>query len=85
MRFQYRYVDDQETTNGVVESPDAAMAAVDVLGKNNRHSRHSICELALLKAQGAEVVEIQGKIKNSYSLKLIQVGSRKCVPLHIQA
>lgn len=69
----------------MVDAPDAAMAAIDVLGRNKRHVRHGIQEMALLKARGFEMVEILGAVKNSYLLTLKQVGIGNRKPLCLKA
>lgn len=85
LRYRYSFTDDLERVSGVVDAPDAAMAAIHVLGENNRHRRHGIKESHLGRARGAELVEISGYAANSYSLDIAAVGTRKRKPMRMHA
>lgn len=80
-KYCFRYVDDSETAEGVIDAGDPAHAAVLILqqqgsGDIPRWKRHNIPESGIATAPGdAEFVEF--KRINVFSLDIRQQGSRK--------
>ena len=84
--YAYRFVDDNEITEGQVSAPDAATAALKVLGENRRFALHAVRERDVCRIPaGAELVELAGWEDNSYYLDIRMIGTRKRKPLRLHA